>query len=46
MLLEFPHLVIDGGLRHVELPCRPGEGEVTGGSLEGPQGIERRQAAR
>ena len=44
--LEFPHLVTDGGLGHAELLRRAGKGEVTGGSLEGPQGIERRQTAR
>ena len=45
-LFEFPNLMTDGGPGHAEFPRRAGEREVATGSLEGPQGIERRERAR
>jgi hypothetical protein len=39
-----PDLVADGAVRHLQLPCRGGNGAATGGRLEGAERVERWQA--
>ena len=44
-LLQLPHVVADGRLRHAQLGRRTRETQVTRGGVKGAQGAKRRQAS-